>query len=185
MNLAALFITAALASAPAFAATPITGEPAMTDHSHDFDFLIGKWKVHHRRLAKRLAGNHEWVEFEGTSQLWMTMNGHGTIDDNEIDLPSGAYHAMGIRSYDPKTQIWAIWWIDARNPHDLEPPVKGNFQNGVGIFEGDDTFAGKRIKVRYIWSRITSTSAHWEQAFSPDDGKNWETNWRMDFTRAE
>jgi hypothetical protein len=63
--------------------------------------------------------------------------------------------------------------------------VKGNFQNGVGIFEGDDAFAGKRIKVRYIWSRITSTSAHWEQAFSPDDGKNWETNWRMDFTRAE
>jgi hypothetical protein len=186
MKFTAALIAASLIAAPALAGSTITGEKSvMQDHAHDFDFLIGRWKVHHRRLAKRLTGNHDWVEFEGTSQLWMTMNGHGTVDDNYIGLPSGDYRAMGIRSYDPATQTWAIWWIDARNPHDLEPPVKGNFQNGVGNFEGEDTFAGKRIKVRYIWSRITPTSAHWEQAFSPDDGKTWETNWRMDFTRTE
>jgi hypothetical protein len=61
----------------------------------------------------------------------------------------------------------------------------GNFQNGVGTFEGDDTFRGKPIKVRFTWSRITPNAAHWEQAFSPDDGKSWETNWEMDLTRVE
>lgn len=157
----------------------------MTDHAHDFDFLMGKWRVHHRRLKARLAGSHEWVEFEGTSQLWMTMGGHGTVDDNAIDIPGGAYRAMGIRGYDPKTQTWAIWWLDSRNPTHLDPPVMGKFRDGVGTFEATDTFNGKPINVRFVWSQITANSAHWEQAFSPDGGKSWETNWAMTFERMK
>jgi hypothetical protein len=38
--------------------------------------------------------------------------------------------------------------------------------------------------VRYLWSRITDQSARGEQAFSLDEGNNWETNWTMDFTRV-
>jgi len=179
---AAFFCAAASA---AFPATPANGANIVKDHAHDFDFLIGKWHVHHRRLKERLANNHEWVEFDGESQLWMTMNGRGTADDNLIGLPAGPYRAVGIRGCDPKTQTWAIWWLDGRDPHTMEPPVIGNFQNGVGTFEGDDMFRGKPIKVRFIWSRITPNSAHWEQAFSPDGGRTWETNWEMELTRAE
>ena len=174
--------TMLLCNSASGATNPTPGD-SMTDHAHDFDFLIGHWRVHHWRLKDRLANSHEWVEFEGTSSLVMTMDGKGTMDDNYIGLPGGPYRAMGIRGYDPKTQTWAIWWLDARNPHTIEPPVIGNFQNGVGTFEGDDTFGGKPIKVRFTWSRITPTSAHWEQAFSADGGKSWETNWRMDFER--
>ncbi|HEY3779345.1 MAG TPA: hypothetical protein VGL35_14935 [Rhizomicrobium sp.] len=179
-----LMLAASLLATSALA-TPQSGDTAMTDHAHDFDFLIGKWRVHHWRLKDRLAGSHEWVEFEGTSELRMTMDGQGTVDDNYIGLPSGPYRAVGIRGYDPKTGIWAIWWLDGRDPHTIEPPVFGNFKNGVGTFEGNDTFNGKPIKVRFVWSRITPNSAHWEQAFSPDGGKDWETNWRMDFTRVQ
>jgi hypothetical protein len=68
---------------------------------------------------------------------------------------------------------------------ELDPPVKGRFQNGVGTLYADDTFKGKAIRVRFIWSHITPSSAHWEQAFSPDGGKTWETNWIIDFTRTE
>jgi hypothetical protein len=178
-------LAASLLGGFAVAQTPAQGETSMTDHAHDFDFLTGNWHVHHWRLKDRLAGSHEWVEFEGSSRLWMTMDGHGTIDDNVIGLPDGSYRAVGIRSYDPKTQTWAIWWLDARNPHSIEPPVIGNFKDGVGTFEGDDIFRDKPIKVRFTWSKITPTSAHWEQAFSPDGGQTWETNWRMDLTRTD
>ncbi|HEX4534929.1 MAG TPA: hypothetical protein VH000_11905, partial [Rhizomicrobium sp.] len=138
-------------------------------------------------LKDRLMNSHEWIEFDGTSQLWMTMDGKGTIDDNYLALPSGPYRAVGVRGYDPKTQTWAIWWLDGRDPHTMEPPVIGNFdfKDGVGTFNGPDTLRGKPILVRYTWSKITKSSAHWEQAFSPDNGKTWETNWRMDFTRAQ
>ena len=32
---------------------------------HDFDFLVGQWQAHHRKLKQQLANNHEWPEFEG------------------------------------------------------------------------------------------------------------------------
>src|ERR1700685_3063486 len=184
MNLASLIVAASLIAAPAIAAAPMNGETAVTDHAHDFDFLIGKWNVHHHRLKERLAGSHEWVDFDGTSQLWMTLNGHGTIDDNYVGLPSGPYRAVGIRAYDPSTQQWAICWLDEHHPRAIEPPVFGNFQNGAGTFEGDDTFNGKPIKVRFQWSKITANTAQWEQAFSPDGGKTWETKWVMQLKRA-
>ena len=157
----------------------------MAGQSDGFDFEFGKWNVHHRYLKERLAGSQDWLEFEGTSQTWATMDGRGNVEDNHIGNPGGAYRAMAVRAYDSKTGTWAIWWIDGRNPHHLDPPVKGNFQNGVGTFESDDTFKGKPIKVRFIWSKITSGTAHWEQAFSPDGGETWEANWEMEFTRVE
>jgi hypothetical protein len=145
---------------------------------HDFDFLIGEWRVHSRKLKERLVGNQEWEEFEGTIHSMKTLNGFGNIDDTVFNLPSGDYRGMAPRAYDPKTGLWAIWWIDARNPHGaVDPPVKGRFVNGVGTFYADDTLRGKPIKVRFTWSHITGNTAQWEQAFSGDGGKTWETNW--------
>src|SRR5690348_14413420 len=145
---------------------------------HDFDFLIGEWRVHSRKLKERLVGSHEWEEFDGTIRSVKTLNGFGNVDDTVFNMPSGDYRGMAPRAYDPKTGFWAIWWIDARNPHGaVDPPVKGKFENGVGKFYADDTLGGKPIKVRFTWSHITPTTAQWEQAFSGDGGKTWETNW--------
>jgi hypothetical protein len=38
--------------------------------------------------------------------------------------------------------------------------------------------------VRYVWSNITATSAHFEEAFSADDGKTCEVNWITEQTRV-
>lgn len=153
-------------------------------HEHDWDWLVGRWNVRHSQLKSRLTGSTEWIEFTGTSALWLTLGGLGTLDDNVIEKPSGTYRAMTIRAFDPEAGQWSIWWLDGRYPTRIEPPVLGGFKDGVGTFTGDDTLGGRPIKVRFQWSRITPASAHWEQAFSPDGGASWETNWRMDFTRA-
>jgi len=96
-----------------------------------------------------------------------------------------ALYSYGHSTYDPKTGTWSIWWHDGRNPGDLDPPVKGRFKDGVGTFYSDDTLRGKPIKVRFTWSGITATAAHWEQAFSGDGGKTWETNWTADFSKID
>jgi hypothetical protein len=151
---------------------------------HDLDFFVGRWRVHHRRLKERLANSHEWIEFEGTTVTQKLMGGYGNVDDNVLEYPDGVYRAMTLRSYDPMSRQWSIWWLDSRSPKGpLDPPLQGGFQNGVGTFYADDKFNGKPIRVRFIWSRITSKSCHWEQAFSSDQGATWETNWEMDFTR--
>jgi hypothetical protein len=153
---------------------------------HDFDFLVGEWHIAHHRLKERLVGCHEWQDFDGTCAVRTTMDGWGDMDDNVINLPEGSYRAVGLRAYDPKTGQWAIWWLDGRNPFgDLDPPVKGRFENGVGSFYTDDTLRGKPIRVRFVWSKVGPSSAHWEQSFSPDGGKTWEMNWAMDLTRTK
>lgn len=176
---AALSLGALSASAASAAATP-----TLTGHEHDWDWLVGRWNVKHSRLKGRLVGSTNWEEFNGTSTLWLTLGGLGTVDDNLLELPGGTYRAVGVRAFDPKTKRWAIWWLDARYPDRIEAPVYGAFKDGVGTFTGDDTLDGKPIKVRFQWTEMKANSAHWEQAFSPDGGATWEVNWRMQFTRA-
>jgi hypothetical protein len=153
---------------------------------HDFDFLVGQWRVHHRQLKERLADSHEWTEFEGSLVTRRLMNGWANVGDNVFKMPGGEVRGVGLRSYDPKTGQWSVWWLDGRDPSaNLGAPIKGGFQNGVGTFFSDEMYRGRPIRVRVTWSRITSTSAHWEQAFSPDGGESWETNWTSDFTRSD
>jgi hypothetical protein len=152
---------------------------------HDFDFLVGQWQAHHRKLKQRLANNHEWVEFEGTLSSQPLMGGYSNVDDTVLSVPGAPYRGVALRSFDAKTQQWSIWWLDSRTPSaPLDPPMIGGFHNGVGTFYGDDTVAGKRVRARFIWSNITPTTCHWEQAASPDEGKTWETNWVQDITRV-
>lgn len=150
---------------------------------HDFDFQVGEWRVHHR--VKQAANDPQWLEFEGTSSVRSLMDGAANVEDNTFNKPTGVTHGVALRAYDPKTAQWAIWWIDGRDPLGaLDPPVKGRFDDGVGTFYSDGTLDGKPIRTRFIWSQITPTSARWEQAYSPDSGKTWETNWIMEFQRV-
>lgn len=150
----------------------------------DFDFLIGDWRVTHRRLKRRLAGDQEWEEFGGASSTRKVLGGLGNFEDNRIDLPSGAYRAIAVRSFDPKIAQWAIWWLDGRAPHQLEVPVIGGFTDGAGSFFADDTLDGREVRIRFLWSLTDTPSPRWEQAFSADGGESWETNWVMRFDRA-
>ena len=183
--LASLLAASGASAGAAFAADAAQPEPMAPQSPGlgDFDWLVGKWNVRHHRLKERLAGSHEWEDFSGTSQEWLMLGGYGTVDDNVIELPSGTYRAMGFRAFNPETRQWSVWWLDARR-QTIDPPVRGGFRDGKGIFVGDDVLRGKPVKVRFEWSRITPTSAHWEQAFSPDGGRTREMNWSMEFTRA-
>ena len=149
----------------------------------DFDFIIGDWRVRHRRLKTRLAGCDEWIEFEGTSTTRKILGGYGNLEDNALDLPEGAYRAVALRSFDPATATWSIWWLDGRHPDRIDTPVVGRFTDGIGLFYADDSLDGTPIRVRFTWSSTDTDTPRWEQAFSVDGGDTWETNWTMDFAR--
>ncbi len=153
--------------------------------AHDFDFLMGQWRVKHEKLTQRLANNPDSVTFEGTMVAQPLLGGSANVDDNVLHAPSGTYRGASIRAYDDKTGQWSIWWLDSRMPSaPMDPPVVGGFKDGVGTFTAEQVINGKNVTVRYLWKDITKNSAHWEQAFSDDHGKTWETNWRMDFERV-
>jgi hypothetical protein len=187
VRLASLLLAAAL-----FSTAPADSEelskvsaPAMPNLTgvHDFDFLFGEWRVHHR--IKRPVDGGKWQEFEGTCSVRPLMDGYANVEDHAFQRPTGVTRAVGLRAYDPKTGQWAIWWVDGRVPSNaVDPPTKGAFENGVGSFYWDGTLDGKPIRTRFIWSQIAPQSARWEQAYSADAGKTWETNWVMEFRRV-
>jgi hypothetical protein len=149
--------------------------------AHDFDFEFGDWNVFHR--VKRADG--KWYEFDGTANTRPILGGLGNVEDNVFQRPEGKTSGVALRTYDPATAQWAIWWVDGRAPHGtLDPPVKGRFENGVGTFYSDGEINGRPVRTRFTWSQITRTSARWEQAFSYDAGKTWDTNWVMEFRRV-
>ena len=149
----------------------------------DFDFFMGRWRIHNRRLRDWLADCTEWDEFEATTVVRPILDGMGNEDEYRTDY-GGGYVGMSFRFFDPEAGLWWIYWADSRYSGLLDPPVVGSFSGDTGIFEGEDEFDGRPILVRYTWSRVTTPSPRWEQAFSQDGGKTWETNWVNDFIRA-
>lgn len=153
----------------------------MSAQLHTFAFQTGAWRVRHRKLARRLAHDTEWITFEGSCRAQELLGGAGNVDDFVLDDPAGTYRAATFRRIDPATDEWVIYWADARRDG-LDPPVRGRFADGVGTFFGRDTLDGRPIHVRFIWSDIGPDHARWEQAFSRD-GEAWEVNWIMEFER--
>lgn len=170
-------------TSPSLAQSAPVMTPAGLQGMHGFDFEYGQWQVHHR--VKNAASGGSWTEFDGTCTTRPFMAGQGDIEEHVFARPTGISYGTAIRAFDPKTQEWAIWWIDSRYPHlALDPPVKGRFENGLGTFYSDSPVNGKIVRTRFIWSQITASSARWEQASSEDAGTTWDTNWIMEFRRV-
>jgi hypothetical protein len=151
------------------------------DGQHDFDFAIGTWKIHLKRLEHPLTGSKSWVEFDGTlvtSTIW-----NGDVEEFDATSPGGRMTGLAVRLYNPQTHQWSIYWANKKNGAMDSSPQVGQFRNGRGEFYGTDTLNGKPIFVRFVWTNTHSASPHFEQAYSEDGGKTWEVNWITDQTR--
>ena len=144
-----------------------TGGPA------DFDFLMGRWQVRNRRRRQWLAGCHDWEEFDATCEARPSLDGLG--HRRVPHRPLRRFTGMSLRLFHPGTGQWSIYWASTRRPGVLEPPVTGAFAGDTGTFDGADTFDGRPVLVRFLWSGVTTPAPRWEQAFSADNGQTWES----------
>jgi hypothetical protein len=174
------------ASAQSAAPAP---QPAVADPAHDFDFLFGDWQIVSRKRTAPLKGDDRWETFEASTRVRPLPGGIGNQDDFIAPTWRPGFVGVTIRVYSPQSRRWSLYWLNNRDggldPATglLQPPVVGGFRGDTGVFEGDDTYEGRPIRVRYTWRRMDAHHAAWEQAFSPDGGRSWETNWTMALTR--
>src|SRR5262249_14321146 len=149
------------------------------DGAHDFDFLIGDWKAHVRRLPQRLVGSSAWDVYEGISNHHKLLDSNANFEQFEVNSSDGKnLHIKGqtLRLYNPDTRQWSIYVV-ALDKGTLDiPPVVGDFRGGHGEFYNQQPWNGRQVLVRYQWFNLSPKSARMEQAFSPDGGKTWETN---------
>ena len=158
--------------------------PAQRDGQHDFDFEIGTWKTHISRLVRPLTGSTTWIEFEGTSVVRTIWNGRANLVELEVDGPTGHIEGLSLRLYSPQSHQWSLNFANSSSGT-LSQPTIGEFKNGRGEFYDQESFNGRTILVRNVWSDITPDSCRFEQAFSDDGGKTWEVNWIATDTRVK
>ena len=186
-----LFAAAALAitvpaGLPARADAPIVTAAAQHDGAHDFDFLIGDWKAHVRRMPERLAGSTVWDEYEGISNHHKLLDTNANFEQFEVSSSDGKkLHIKGqtLRMYNPDTRQWSIYLLDLDKGELDIPPVVGDFRDGHGEFYNQQSWKGRMVLVRYQWFNLSPKAARMEQAFSPDGGKTWEVNWICELSR--
>jgi len=159
--------------------------PVQRDGSHDFDFLIGDWKAHVRRLPDRLVGSNVWVEYDGISNHKKLLDSNANFEEFEVYSPDKKLHikAQTFRLYNPETHQWSIYLLDLDKGTLSLPPVIGQFYGNRGEFYDQEDWKGRAIFVRYVWLNISPKSARMEQSFSADGGKTWEVNWMCELSR--
>ena len=155
------------------------------DGSHDFDFLIGDWKAHVRRLPDRLNNSNKWDEYDGISNHHKLLDSNANFEQFEVTSPNKKLHikAQTLRMYNPATRQWSIYLVDLDNGTLDTPPVVGGFSGKRGEFYHQEFLKGRTILVRYVWLDLSPNSARMEQSYSPDGGKTWEVNWICELSR--
>ena len=143
---------------------------------HDFDFELGVWKTHIKRLLHPLSGLKTWAEYDGTSTVRAVWEGRANLVEIEVSGPAGGIEGASLRLYNPQSHQWSLNFSNSRYGT-LSPPTVGEFKNGRGEFYDQEDMEGRMILVRFVISNITSNSVRFEQSYSADGGRSWEVNW--------
>jgi hypothetical protein len=157
---------------------------ALPDGRHDFDWDIGRWKVHVRRLLHPLTGSTTWVEYDGTDVVRKVWDGRANLGEVELDGPTGHLEYLTLRLYNPDSHQWSMN-ISSSATGVLGPPAVGRFEDGHGEFLDQEEYQGRRVLVRFEVSVLTPASCRFEQAFSVDGGRTWELNLIVNETLAK
>jgi len=153
------------------------------DGAHDFDFEIGKWHTHVRRLLHPLTGSDVWADYDGTSVIRPVWAGRANLVELEVSGPKGRIEGASLRLYNPTARQWSLNFVNSA-VGEISTPTVGSFQHGTGEFYDQEMLDGRAILVRFIVEPRGRNNCHFEQAYSADGGKTWELNWVADDRRT-
>jgi hypothetical protein len=161
-----------------------TEEKPMRDGQHDFDFQIGTWNTHLKRLLHPLSGSDEWAEYEGITTVRKVWDGRANLVELSADGPAGHFEGLNLRLYNPQSQQWSLNFASSRGGVMSQPTI-GRFIDGRGEFYDQEDFEGRAVFVRFVITPLDTDTIRFEQAFSDDGGKTWEVNWVATDTRVK
>jgi len=143
------------------------------DGSHDFDFLIGDWKAHVRRLPDRLNNSNLWVEYDGISNHKKLLDSNANFEEFDVTSTDKKLRIKGqtLRLYNPTSHQWNIYLIDLDNGTLDSPPVVGHFTGNRGELFHQEQLQGRTILVRYVWLNISPTQPAWSSLTPPTVGR--------------
>jgi hypothetical protein len=157
---------------------------ALRDGKNDFDFNLGVWHTHIRRVLDPFSGSPSSVEVNGTVTVRKIWDGRAQLEEIEADGPKGHWEGMTMFLYNPQAHQWSQSFISSGEGV-LNTPTIGSFKDGRGELFSQDTFHDRSILVRGVWSDITPNSHRYEESYSADGGKTWATAFVGELTREK
>src|SRR5262249_454986 len=103
------------------------------DGRGDFDFEIGVWKTHLKRLKNPLTGSTTWLEYDGTSVVRKVWDGRANLVELDVTGPAGRIQGLSLRLYNPESHQWSLNFSNIANGT-MSPATIGEFKNGRGEF---------------------------------------------------
>ena len=186
---AAILLWSFSSSLPAQTTAPVKApvEAMQHDGQRDFDFLVGAWKIHLKRLVHAANGADEWVELDGTTDCRPVLDGRAEVEEFKVESHDKKMHIQGLamRFYNPASHQWSIWWANAKDGAMYPPAVTGEFKNGRGEFYDQEVVDGRTVFTRYVWTGTSTPSPHFEQSISTDGGKTWQLWWITDQVKED
>jgi hypothetical protein len=185
VGICVLAASAAAWACPSSALSEPAALPAdARDGQHDFDFNVGTWKTHIKRILDPLAGSSKSIELNGTVTVRKVWDGRAQLEEIEADGPNGHWQGMTLFLYNPQARQWSQSFVNSKSGV-LNPPLIGAFKDGRGELFASDTFNDRSILVRAVWSDIKPDSHHFEESYSDDGGKTWAPAFIATLTREK
>ena len=106
-----LCLVSILAAFPGYSQQTQSADPpaiAQRDGQRDFDFSIGTWKTHLKRLVRPLTGSTTWVELEGTSVVRKVWDGRANLVELKVEGSAGPIEGLSLRLYNPQSRQWSL-----------------------------------------------------------------------------
>ena len=154
------------------------------DGQHDFDFNVGVWKTHIKRVLDPLSGSTKSIELNGTVTVRKVWDGRAQLEEIETQGPNGRWEGLTLFLYNPQAHQWSQNFVNSKVGV-LAPPLIGAFKDGRGELFAADTVNDRSILVRGVWSDITPGSHHFEESYSDDGGKTWAPSFIANLTREK
>ena len=183
-SLALLSVSCALfvGSGWAAAATPAPAGGTLRDGQHDFDFNFGVWKTHIKRVLDPFSGSGASLELNGTVTVRKVWGGRALLEEIEADGPQGHWEGLTLFLYNPTSHQWSQNFASSRVGM-FSSGLVGEFRNGRGELFQSDTFQGRAILVRGLWSDIKPNSHRYAESYSADGGVTWVPAFIAELTR--
>jgi hypothetical protein len=162
-----------------------TPAPAAVAHDgqHDFDFNIGVWHTHIKRILDPFASSSESVELNGTVTVRKVWDGKAELEEIEADGPKGHWEGLTLFLYNPSAHQWSQSFANSK-VGTLSSNV-GELRDGRVVLSGQDTVNDKTILVRAAWSDIKPESHQYEEWYSNDGGTTWVRSFIANLTRLK
>jgi len=163
-----------------------TSTPAVHDGQHDFDFNIGVWHTHIKRVLDPFASSSESVELNGTVTVRKVWDGKAELEEIEADGPKGHWEGLTLFLYNPNAHQWSQSFVNSKvGTLSWSSSNVGEFKNGRVVLVGQDTVNNRMILVRAVWSDIKPESHQYEESYSNDGGATWVRSFIAKLTRLK